>query len=97
MHSATSLQGSGLVRTVGPCAQARVASHRDAFSLQLERAVQSAACFESPLSRPPSLERSERRGGLFFVIPVNSLVDSIFERSENVTFAHFLVVSSSSS
>ena len=25
MHFATSLQGSGLVRTVGPCAQTRVA------------------------------------------------------------------------
>ena len=83
MHSATSLQGSGLVRTVGPCAQTRVA-------------IEMHSRTSSPLSRLPSLEQSERRGGLFFVIPVNSLIDSTFERSENITLAHFLMVSSSS-
>ena len=60
--------------------------HRDAF-LNISR---------GPLSRPPSLEQSERLGGLFFVIPVNSLVDSTFEQSENIALAYFLVVSLSS-
>ena len=49
---------------------------------------------EGPLSRSPSLERSERRGGLLFVVPVDSPVDSTFERSENFAIAH--TVSSSS-
>ena len=45
------------------------------------------------LSRPPSLERNERQG-LFFVMPIDSLVvDSTFEQSENIAIA---VVSSSS-
>ena len=45
------------------------------------------------LSRPLSLEQSERQG-LFFVVPIDSLVvDSTFEQSKNVTIA---VVSSSS-
>ena len=39
-------------------------------------------------------ERSERRGGLLFVVPVDSPVDSTFERSENFAIAH--TVSSSS-
>ena len=69
MHSATSLQGSGLVRTVGPCAQTRVAieTHEWHEVLHVSRGL---------LSRPPSLERSKRRGGLFFVIPINNPVDS---------------------
>ena len=41
-----------------------------------------------------TLERSERRGGLLFVVPVDSPVDSTFERSENFAIAH--TVSSSS-
>ena len=60
----------------------------------LEREALSAARSEGPLSRSPSLERSERRGGLLFVVPVDSPVDSTFERSENIAIAH--TVSSSS-
>ena len=65
--------------------------HRDAFVKEWCEA--RAARFERPA---PSLERSERQG-LFFVMPVNSLVvDSTFEQSENVAIVRFLVVSSSS-
>ena len=53
----------------------------------------SNAWRKAPLSRPPSLEQSKRCGGLFFVIPVNSLVDLTFKLSKNVALAHFLVVS----
>ena len=39
------------------------------------------------LRRPPSLEQSERQG-LFFVVPVDSLVvDSTFKQNENVAIA----------
>ena len=51
MCSATSSGGSQLVRTVGPCAQTRVAPSGGLLSY---------------------LERSERRVGPFFVIPVDS-------------------------
>ena len=83
MHSSTSLQGSGLVRSVGPCAQTRWPWRRI-----LEQEALSAARSEGPLSRSPNLERSERRGGLLFVVPVDSPVDSTFERSENFAIAH---------
>ena len=56
MHSATSLQGSGLVRTVGPCAQTRVA-----IETHSQTVVLSLRVLRGPLSRPPSLEQSERR------------------------------------
>ena len=56
----SALQGSELVRTVGPCAQRRVAL--------------------MPRARA-------------FVIPVNSSV-AIFEQSENITIAHFLLQAS---
>ena len=85
MRSSTSLKGSGLVRSVGPCAQLQ-GGHINARIL--EREALSAARSVGPLSRSPSLERSERRGGLLFVVPVDSPVDSTFERSENFTIAH---------
>ena len=44
--------------------------------------------FGRPLNGTPSLERSERRGGLLFVVPVDSPVDSTFKRSENFAIAH---------
>ena len=67
--------------------------HRDAFSHEWREVLR---ILRGLLNRPPSLERRERRGGLFFVIPVNSPVDSTFEQSENIALAHFLVVSLSS-
>ena len=89
MHSTRSLQGSGLVRTVELCAQTRVA-------IEMHSWMSSAARFEWPAKQATEPWASERRGGLFFVIPVNSPVDSTFEQSKNVALAHFLVVSSSS-
>ena len=70
----SALQGTGLVRIVGPCAQSRVpraiATVRDALSNdRRERAA-----------------RFERRG-LFFIIPISSLI-ATFEQSENVAIAH---------
>ena len=53
MHSATSLERSGLVRFVGPYAQTRVAMHP-------RRVVQSAAHLRGLLIMPLSLERSKR-------------------------------------
>ena len=50
---------------------------------------------ETGMPEPAVFKRSERRG-LFFIMPVNSFVDSTLEQSENVTIACFLVVSSSS-
>ena len=47
MHSSTSLQGSGLVRSVGPCAQ--MGGHRDAFSN--ERKAHSAGLRASRFAR----------------------------------------------
>ena len=68
--------------------------HRNAFSNKQRKAPW---VLRGLLSRPLSLEQRERQG-LFFAIPVNSLaVDSVFEQSENVTIAHFFLVSSSSS
>ena len=40
------------------------------------------------LNWPPSLERSEKLYGPFIIVPVDSLVDSMFELSENVAIAH---------
>ena len=86
----SALQGSGLVRAVGPCAQRRVALMPRAIEMHC-RMINAKAPHISRalLSRrwryPPSLDRSERRG-LFFVIPVSSSV-ATFEQSENVAIA----------
>ena len=89
MCSATSSQGSRLVRMVVSCTNK--GGHIDAF-------LNNAKChtfWRGLLSRPPNLKRSERQG--LFVMPVNSLVvDSMSEQSENVTIAHFLWMSLSS-
>ncbi len=76
--TASILQGSGLVRTVGQCAQKRVASgHGDTFSTEWCEAW----CFSrGPLSPKPSLERSES-WGLFFVIPISIIVGWIWRSS----------------
>ena len=58
--------------------------HRDAF---LNKSHKAPCILIGLLSRPPSLKRSERRG-LFFVMPVDSLVvDSTFKQSENIAIA----------
>ena len=58
--------------------------HRDAFS---NKRCEAPCDWRGLLSRPLNLERSERQG-LFFVVPVDSLVvDSIFKQNENVTIA----------
>lgn len=57
-----------LVRIVGPCAHTRVAL--DALLNEMLRDLPS---------RSPSLKQSKRRGGLFVVIPVDSLVDLTFK------------------
>ena len=83
MHSATSSEGSQLVRIVLPCAQARVV-------IEIHSKMNGVKCRASRglLSRPPSLEQSKRQS-LVFVTPVNSLeVNSMFEQSENVAIAH---------
>ena len=87
----SALLGSGVVRTVGPCAQRRVAimpwaiaTARDTLS---NDRCKSATHFERPV-KPPGLERSERRG-LFFIIPVSSPV-ATFKQSENVAIAHLV-------
>ena len=69
MHSPTNLEGSQLVRIVVPCAQTRLPGprgHRDAFSSSSKR-CKAPHVSTGLLGRPPSLERSKRRG-LFFVI-----------------------------
>ena len=79
----SALQGSGLIRTVGPCAQRKVAllmpwaiaTARDALS---NDRCESTARFERPAKQ-----------ALFFVIPVSSLV-ATFEQSENVAIAHLV-------
>ena len=58
-HSATSSEGSWLVRIVVPCAQKRVHGHRDAF---LSEQCKAPRVSRGLLSRPPSLEQSNRRG-----------------------------------
>ena len=65
--------------------------HRDAFSNKWREVPRVS---RGLLSRSPSLAQSERQGGLFFVIPVNSPVDSIFSVCSNACLglAHFLVL-----
>ena len=84
MCSSTSSQGSGLVRTVEPCAQTRVA-------IETHSQMRGAKCcmFGKPAEQATE---SERRGGRFFVIPVDSLIDSEQERHH---CTHSLVSSSS--
>ena len=78
----SALQGSGLVRTVGPCAQGRVAL----MQLQLEthcRTIdrrESTTRFERPAKRARSV---------LYHIPVSSLV-ATFEQSANVAIAHLV-------
>jgi hypothetical protein len=87
VRMASLLQGSGLVRTEGPCAQRSVASgHRSARDEFLNERHEALS---------PSLKRSEWQG-LFFVMLINSPVDSTFEQSEDVAIAHFLLMNSSS-
>ena len=87
----SALQGSGLVRTVGPCAQRRVAlmpraiaTARDALSNDW---CESAAHFEKPakqvlaLATEPRAKR-EARSVLCHVIPVCSPVASANVRAE---------------
>ena len=93
----SALQGSGLVRTVGPCAQRRVAlmpwaiaTARDALSINDRR--ESAARFERPAKQTLALAtepRAKREARLFFVIPVSSPVTTL-EQSENVAIAHLV-------
>ena len=72
-YERAALQGSRLVRTVGPCAQRRVAlmpraiaTARDALSNDRR---ESAARFEKPAKQAlASLEQSERRG--LFILSV---------------------------
>ena len=56
--------------------------HRDAFSNERHKVPRR------PTEQEPSLKRSERQGELLFVMPVDSQVDSMFERSENATITH---------
>ena len=63
--------------------------HGDAFLNKQQEVLHSSIDL---LSRPPSLKQSQRQG-LFFVMPVNSLVvDSMFEQSKNVAIARFLAI-----
>ena len=82
------LQGSGLVRTVGPCAKKKVglnaSGHRDAL---LNDWHESAARFERPAKAGAGASHqalSEARRGLFFVLPVCSSV-AMFEQSRAST------------
>ena len=96
-YEQAALQGSGLVRTVGPCAQRRVAlmpraiaTARDALSNDRR---ESAARFERPAKQALALAtepRAKRERGLF--IPVSSPHGPIatFEQSENVAIAHLV-------
>ena len=68
MRSSTSSEGPRLVRIAVLCAQTRVAigDPRDIDAFSNER-LKVLCVLRGQLSRPPILERSERRG-LFFVI-----------------------------
>ena len=88
----SALQGSGLVRTLGADAQRRVASMpratataRDALS---NHRRESDMRFERP-AKQALVIATEPRAGLFFVIPVSSLV-ATFEQSENVAIAYLV-------
>ena len=65
MLSATSSEGSRLVRIAVPCAQTRVAIEMHSRTNGAKRRAFREACLAGHV--PPSLERSDRRG-LFFVI-----------------------------
>jgi hypothetical protein len=100
VRTASLLQGSGLVRTVGKCVPRRVASGY----IETKRTVQSATHSKGPQvllnaeleqAAKPRAKR-EPRSVLCHACQYSSPVDSTFEQSENVTIAHFLVKSSSS-
>ena len=85
VHMVSLLQGSGLVRTVGPCAHRSVASGHS----RVERTVRSAK-----RRRLGHRALSEARSEVYS-LPVSSPVDLVFERARtvNVAIAHFLVMS----
>ena len=89
MHSATSLECSGLVRSVGLCAQTRarvaIATHSRLKWWHKVLHIQGLP------SRLLTLKRNERQGGVFFVIPVKSPVDLTFKWSVNIAFAYVRV------
>ena len=89
----SALQGSGLVRTVGSCAQRRmpqaIARGRDALSNDRRK---SAVRFEMTAEQALMLAtepRAKQEARSVFVIPVNSPV-ATFEQSENITIAHLV-------
>ena len=64
-YERAALQGSGLVRTVGPCAQRRVALMPRAIAtasdaLSIERSARSAARFERPAKQALALATEPR-------------------------------------
>ena len=65
-YKRAALQGSGLVRTVGPCAQRRVALMPRAIAtaasdaLSIERSARSAARFERPAKQALALATEPR-------------------------------------
>ena len=66
MQSATSFEHSGLVRTV-----VLYGGHEDVSLLSRTGGTSASHQVRGRLSRPPSLERNERRDQLFFDIPVS--------------------------
>ena len=74
---------SGLVRTVGPCAQTWW-SWRCIPSAK----AQSASRSQAKLSGPLSLSQSERQDSLFFHTCFDSPIVSTFERNKNVAITH---------
>ena len=93
----SALQGSGLVRTVGPCAQRRVAlmpraiaTARDALSNDRRESTARFAGLRGLLSLQAlalaTEPRAKREARSIFVIPVSSPV-ATSEQSENVTIA----------
>ena len=82
--SALQAKGSGLVSIVGPCAQ-----RRSRVAL-MPQAIARASLSRTIGMKVPRISRGLlSRRGLFFVIPVNSLV-ATFEQSENVAIAHLV-------
>ena len=73
----SALQGSGLIRTVGPCAQRRMALMPRAIETHCRTIGTKVPCISRGLLS---------RRGLFFVILVSSPV-ATFEQSENVAIA----------
>ena len=87
----STLQGTGLVRTVGACAQRRVAlmpraiaTARDAF-LHCRR--ESATRFERPAKQALALATEPRAKQEARSVPISSPV-TMFEQIENVAIAH---------